>query len=118
MGNACATTEEAKPLSVSFRDRGPVKEHLNENDLPTQDIATKTTDMNLPSAKASPLYKSSGDYLLRSDPSTKNYITGGPYRYIRDNVTYKGQYKNGMRHGLGTQITPTGDVFTGNFAFD
>lgn len=80
-------------------------------------MARKEGEMNPPADLIADIWANGGQWLIRDDPATESFKTGGVYRYT-DGTTYRGQFKNGMRHGLGTQITTRGDCYTGNFAFD
>jgi len=73
--------------------------------------------MNKPSAQAAPKYKAAGDYFIRDVASTEHNPSGGVYRYP-DGSTYQGQYKRGLREGLGVLITKDGAVYSGNWSND
>jgi hypothetical protein len=74
--------------------------------------------MNPVSAEALEKYAQMQEWTLRDDLATIQYHVGGPYKYLKDDSTYLGQYKNGMKHGIGNQISNLGEVYIGNFAYD
>src|SRR3990167_1524461 len=65
------------------------------------------------------------DYSVYSNPEFDGLPVLGPYRYMQTShsnpaeptvkFTYKGQYKNGLRHGAGKQVYPNGEVSEGYF---
>jgi hypothetical protein len=89
MGNACATSDESKQISVSFKERVVPEVSYSHADLPNESNIETADAMWLPSVKANKLYKATGNYLLRSDPATKDYVTGRYfYRQAIPSTTY------------------------------
>src|SRR3990167_5178128 len=66
------------------------------------------------------------DYSVYSNPEFDGLPVLGPYRYMQESVwsrdsvvfTYKGQYKDGLRHGSGRLLYPDGSVYEGYFYND
>lgn len=42
----------------------------------------------------------------------------GPYYYVKEDLTYKGDYDKGLRHGFGIQISADGEFMMGEFKND
>src|SRR3990167_1975346 len=65
------------------------------------------------------------DYSVYSNPEFDGLPVLGPYRYMQESesesgeptveLTYKGQYKDGLRHGAGKVVCHDGDVYEGYF---
>lgn len=95
MGNACATSEDNRNESVSFREtqreasngQPDQRAAASGNDFPTGDIATAQEQMNPVGLQAQGAWTAGGAFLLRDDPATESYPTGGPYKYA-DGTTY------------------------------
>ena len=113
MGNCCA--HEARQEDNTNFNKQPV---VQVSDFPSEDQAQKVEKMNPAAAQADSLFKALGDWKLRSQPSSSGYQIGGPYRYIKSNATYEGQFLNRKRDGLGTLISADGEFYTGNFQND
>ncbi len=58
-----------------------------------------------------------GDFNGTSDFTYTGLTDVGPYLYD-DGSTYKGQFSNGNRNGLGTEITRDGSVYEGYWQND
>ena len=124
MGGCQCTTVEKEELanSSSFvsEEKGiPRLEDASEVTLghfPGSEIARKQQRMNEPSELAEQFHKAYGHWKLRQDPRTKtNPSSDEPYRFLKNNNTYTGQFLDGEKDGIGLEITPDGDVYTGNF---
>lgn len=90
----------------------------NTSDFPADKVATKQEKMNEPAPKAAEKYKSVGDCKFRDVSTTEANPTGGVYNYKNGGHTYQGQYKGGLRSGLGLEISKDGRIYSGNFAND
>src|SRR3990167_4872985 len=68
------------------------------------------------------------DYSVYSNPEFDGLPVLGPYRYMQESEsktgaptvksTYKGQYKDGLRHGAGKTVFPKGGIYEGYFYND
>src|SRR3990167_4357733 len=68
------------------------------------------------------------DYSVYSNPEFDGLPVLGPYRYMQESTsetakptvlyTYKGQYKDGLKHGAGRAVIPDGTVYEGYFYND
>jgi len=81
---------------------------------PKQNIAILCPNMNEISKDAKRVLVTL-DPLLE-EPLGKKEL--GPYRYNDTKDTYRGHYRNGQRHGLGTLTSKKGDYFFGEFSHD
>lgn len=89
--------------------------------FPSEDIAEMDTNMNEPHPENKNSFLRTEIWSIRDNKkATKNPSTGYRkcFRYLDTNLTYQGQYSNGLKEGLGTEISELGEVYTGNFHND
>lgn len=53
--------------------------------------------------------------ILVSQGNTSGSDAQGPYLFSADNTTYKGQFSNGKKNGMGEQVWPDGSCYQGFF---
>lgn len=93
----------------------------SSNHFPSSDIAEMDTIMNEPHPENIHSFTSTSIWTKRDNKkSIKNPSTGYKkcFRYLDTNLTYQGQYLNGLKEGLGTEISEMGEIYTGNFHND
>lgn len=128
MGNACCSNEEVVIAGGDSQFQKPAPTRLendhnldqkSSNDFPSSSVATECDEMNPPAPPAKRNYDNIGVHAIRDDHNTVNNPEPlKPYRYKSNGATYKGQFKNGQKNGIGLEITQGGDVYTGNFKND
>lgn len=124
MGNTCCTVKDKAEISFSLHSEDNnkkvvrVKAEAGTN-YPTQEFAVIVDRMNEPSELARPKWEKYGFYKARDDFETEDFERCEKvHRYIPTNETYIGQYLEGKRWGLGTEITTIGSVYSGNYIND
>ena len=122
MGNACCSTTDNTDMDMGKsnfvgEDKSNVRTNLENEDFPRSNVATADT-MNPPSTLARVPYSQRSDWTRIDDSNLTGNPRGGPFKYLGSNTTYEGQFKDGLRSGLGTEITADGEVYTGNWADD
>lgn len=138
MGNVCAACDaeyeemdttsrnlkkQSKPMMI-HQEAGFVTNHHLEDS-----VAKRVLTMNDLSNRAQETQKKLDEFNFNFAKDAYIDITGkdeglgienfvGPYRYNSDSSTYEGHVVDGMREGLGVNITKKGDCYEGSWVND
>ena len=90
-----------------------------QGDFPKPDFAEVQDFMNIPTTEASFVFNNLKEWTQRDDFRTLNNVhSNKSYFYRDDKSTYQGQYRSGLRDGLGLEISKKGEIYSGNFVDD
>ena len=103
MGNCCTSDNRAEDLG-SLRDAKAAVEDSGAH-APAPTFAQEVPTMNVLNDTVKAKQAKLKQYTPGSIPNMFATLPNmGPYKYA-NGATYEGQYKNGLRHGLGRQVS-------------
>ncbi|CAD8170457.1 unnamed protein product [Paramecium octaurelia] len=85
--------------------------HCNNEHAPLTLVAKLSRMPNYLTEKTKKVHDEQGPFEEMSEPDLPKL---GPYEY-NDQTVYYGQYKNGLKHGYGTQIWIDGSIYEGQW---
>lgn len=111
-----------KQAGVAVEDGTDGNKSLNDSSLGNflrQNSPEKVYKMYDPSPEAQKILDQLGEFTQRDNPMSESFPSDNKVHYFQDtNSTYIGQFLDGERIGLGTEISDNGEVYSGNYKGD